>query len=240
MAQITRIEVIDENGRSYVNWDDNNDVQLSYQDDGRTLKVFVNKVIDPVKEAFKKVYGGYPKSCSDPNFIIFKEGYNTARQDYKVEEATQERGERIHKEVEELLSENENEWKSAALKFGRKFPVILPYSYDELPPEAWLKWATCTYEKTPHDSLGQAKKDCVSDGKSPSDIINEWVEKNKSPTLYEILMEWWVHVDLMNQSDESIIDNLIDLIDDQFIPPHHDTNDYQWNKCLKLMREKLR
>ena len=102
MTKITRIEVIDENGRSYVNWDDNNDVQLSYQDDGRTIKVFVNKVIDPVKEAFKKVYGGYPKSCGDRNFIFFKEGYNVAKQNYKVEETAQERGERIHKEVEEL------------------------------------------------------------------------------------------------------------------------------------------
>ena len=44
MTKITRVEVIDENGRSYVNWEDDNDVTLSYQDDGRTLKVFVNKV----------------------------------------------------------------------------------------------------------------------------------------------------------------------------------------------------
>ena len=44
MAQITRIEVIDENGRSYVNWENDNDITTSYQDDGRTLKVFVNTV----------------------------------------------------------------------------------------------------------------------------------------------------------------------------------------------------
>jgi hypothetical protein len=42
MNRITRIEVIDENGRSYVNWEEDNDITLSYQDDGRTLKVFVN------------------------------------------------------------------------------------------------------------------------------------------------------------------------------------------------------
>jgi hypothetical protein len=40
--RITRIEVIDQNGRSYVNWDENNDVTYQFQDDGRTLKVFVN------------------------------------------------------------------------------------------------------------------------------------------------------------------------------------------------------
>ena len=42
MNRITRVEVIDENGRSYVNWEEDNDITLSYQDDGRTLKVFVN------------------------------------------------------------------------------------------------------------------------------------------------------------------------------------------------------
>ena len=40
--RITRIEVIDQSGRSYVNWDENNDVTYQLQDDGRTLKVFVN------------------------------------------------------------------------------------------------------------------------------------------------------------------------------------------------------
>jgi hypothetical protein len=43
MTRITRVEVIDENGRSYVNWEEDNDITLSHQDDGRTLKVFVNK-----------------------------------------------------------------------------------------------------------------------------------------------------------------------------------------------------
>ena len=42
MNRITRVEVIDENGRSYVNWEENNDITVSYQDDGMTLKVFVN------------------------------------------------------------------------------------------------------------------------------------------------------------------------------------------------------
>ena len=43
MTKITRVEVIDENGRSYVNWKDDNDITASHQDGGRTLKVFVNK-----------------------------------------------------------------------------------------------------------------------------------------------------------------------------------------------------
>ena len=44
MTKITRLEVIDENGRSYVNWKDDNDVSWQFQDGGRTLKVFVDKV----------------------------------------------------------------------------------------------------------------------------------------------------------------------------------------------------
>lgn len=96
-------------------------------------------------------------------------------------------------------------------------------------------------ERGLRDAMRQAKEDGVFDEKSSFDIIKEWGEKNKRPSLYEILMEWWTNPDWMEESgDESIIDNLVDLIDDQFIPPHHDTNDYQWNKCLKLMRDNLR
>jgi hypothetical protein len=41
--KVTRVEVIDQDGRSYVHWDDNNTkVELSFQDDGRTLKVFIS------------------------------------------------------------------------------------------------------------------------------------------------------------------------------------------------------
>lgn len=40
--KVTRVEVIDENGRSYVNWNCKS-VELSMQDDNRTLKVFISK-----------------------------------------------------------------------------------------------------------------------------------------------------------------------------------------------------
>jgi len=38
-SKVTRFEVIDEYGRVYQKW--NCKVELSYQDDGRTLKVFI-------------------------------------------------------------------------------------------------------------------------------------------------------------------------------------------------------
>ena len=40
-GNVTRFEVIDEQGRAYVRYDVG--VTLSYQDDGRTLKVFIKK-----------------------------------------------------------------------------------------------------------------------------------------------------------------------------------------------------
>ena len=40
--QLTRVEIIDKKGRSYVNWNKNNKIELSYQDSGRTLKIFIN------------------------------------------------------------------------------------------------------------------------------------------------------------------------------------------------------
>ena len=44
MTRITRVEVITDQGRDYVNWKDDNDITLSYQDNEKTLKIFVNTV----------------------------------------------------------------------------------------------------------------------------------------------------------------------------------------------------
>lgn len=43
VKNVNRIEVIDENGRSYVNHQFDNKVELSLQDNGKTLKVFITK-----------------------------------------------------------------------------------------------------------------------------------------------------------------------------------------------------
>ena len=42
-AMINRVEVIDEKGRSYVNWKPTNRTELQVQDNGRTLKIFVSQ-----------------------------------------------------------------------------------------------------------------------------------------------------------------------------------------------------
>lgn len=41
LATVNRVEVIDSNGRSYVNHYPNNKVNISLQDDNRTLKIFI-------------------------------------------------------------------------------------------------------------------------------------------------------------------------------------------------------
>ena len=40
--QPTRLEVIDANGRTYTNWKVK-EMEFSYQDDGRTLKIFIKE-----------------------------------------------------------------------------------------------------------------------------------------------------------------------------------------------------
>lgn len=42
---ITRVELIDDDGRRYINWDAHA-VRISIQDGGRTLKLFVGKIND--------------------------------------------------------------------------------------------------------------------------------------------------------------------------------------------------
>ena len=62
--------------------------------------------ISPVEEAYKRVYGAYPPTTpsvsnyEDNRWKDFQNGYNAS----KVSETPQERGERVHKETEELIT----------------------------------------------------------------------------------------------------------------------------------------
>ena len=84
MTRITRVEVITDTGRDYVCWEDDNDITVSYQDDGRTLKVFVNTVKpkSPVESAYKRVFGAYPPTdpsvhnFDDNQWFAFQKGYS--------------------------------------------------------------------------------------------------------------------------------------------------------------------
>ena len=78
--------------------------------------------------------------------------------------------------------------------------------------------------------------------KNSLDLIREWGEKNKPPTLKELLWEWWEDIFTRNSDldADASIDYLVDIIDKKFIPPSSDRNGYEWEKCLKMMRDKLR
>jgi|AntAceMinimDraft_18_1070375.scaffolds.fasta_scaffold04883_6 hypothetical protein len=43
LDKCTRVEVIDEKGRSYINWKPTNKVEISIQDNSKTLKVFISQ-----------------------------------------------------------------------------------------------------------------------------------------------------------------------------------------------------
>ena len=112
MTRITRVEVIDENGRSYVNWEEDNDITLSYQDDGRTLKVFVNtmKPKSPVEEAYKDWWGEYPEtgnwdSFDDKRWQGFQAGYHLAYEE-KVSQEPEEEPEEL-KTLYQMLYDDE-------------------------------------------------------------------------------------------------------------------------------------
>lgn len=42
LEKVNRVEVIDQKGRSYVNRKPTNKIELSFQDGGKTLKVFIS------------------------------------------------------------------------------------------------------------------------------------------------------------------------------------------------------
>jgi hypothetical protein len=104
-----------------------------------------------------------------------------------------------------------------------------------------VKWC----EEHPNESVEDWVKPREPDDKNfknSLDLIREWGEKNKPPTLKELLWEWWEDIFTRNSDldADASIDILVDMIDKKFIPPSSDRNGYEWEKCLKMMREKLR
>ena len=63
-------------------------------------------------------------------------------------------------------------------------------------------------------------------------FIEEYRKQNKKPTLWDVMR------DKLGFSID-MCDEIVDAVED-WLPPIHDTNDYQWNKCIEMMREKLR
>jgi hypothetical protein len=282
MTRITRVEVIDENGRSYVNWEEDNDITLSYQDDGRTLKVFVNTMKpktgeERALEALDKFQNDWllGKKCPETKLEIKNlNSVESIKAEIKVLQSKLEFYEELEKQpltlfdvirnlgysvdmcyeivdaVEEFQKPKEPEkWDVVreSKKWCEEHPdeSVEDYLRPKTPEqtEKSLKEAFVKAQQTEEWKETQRKideEDNDKNFKNSLDLIKEWGEKNKPPTLYEILMDWWInHLD-MEQSDEEIVDGLVDIIDKKFIPPSNDRNGYEWEKCLKMMRGKLR
>jgi hypothetical protein len=69
-------------------------------------------------------------------------------------------------------------------------------------------------------------------------LIEEWGEKNKPPTLKELLTEWAFSKNKVRPDFESV--NEILTIVEKWLPPSSSRNSYDWERFLKLMREKLK
>jgi hypothetical protein len=65
-----------------------------------------------------------------------------------------------------------------------------------------------------------------------SELIKRYGEENRPPSL------WSIARDKLGFSID-MCDEIVDAVE-EWLPPIHDTNDYQWNKCIKMMKEKLR
>ena len=204
----------------------------------------IEKHKTPVEEAYKRWYPSSTPGVSyfdDNMWSAFQKGYKSAQQDYKVEEY-QPTPQEPEKEPEKWDVVRES------VKWCEEHPdeSVEDYLKPQTPEqtEKSLKEAFVKAQQTEEWKETQRQideQDSDKNFKNSLDLIKEWGEKNKPPTLYEILMDWWInHLDMMEQSDERIIDGLVDIIDKKFIPPSIDKNGYEWEKCLKMMREKLR
>lgn len=190
--------------------------------------------ISPVEEAYKEVYGWYPPTTSsvsnyeDNRWSAFQNGYNASQEPKKeqkwdvVRESVKWCEEHKNESVEDYLKPQtpEQTEKSLRTAFGKAQQT-----------EKWKEIQKLIDEE-----------DSDKNFKNSLDLIREWGEKNKPPTLKELLWEWWEDIFTRNSDldADASIDYLVDILDKKFIPPSSDRNGYEWEKCLKIMRDKLR
>jgi hypothetical protein len=284
MTKITRVEVIDENGRSYVSWEDDNDVSWQFQDKGKTLKIFVNKVKpktgeEGALEALDKFQNDWllGKKCPETKLEIKNlNSVESIKAEIKVLQSKLEFYEELEKQpltlfdvirnlgysvdmcyeivdaVEEFEKSKEPEkWDVVreSKKWCEEHPdesledYLKPHTPEKT--EKLLREAFQKVQQTEEWKETQRKideEDNDKNFKNSLDLIKEWGEKNKPPTLQELLWEWWDDIFTSNSDldADTCIDMLVDIIDKKFIPPSNDRNGYEWEKCLKMMRGKLR
>jgi hypothetical protein len=178
----------------------------------------------PVEEAYKDWWGEYPGTeiwtkDDEIRWVSFSAGYNAS----KVSETPQE-PEDNEWTIEKLQEKNwyvdaktllkskepeENDWKTVALLFGKKLPVIPPYGYDELSPNAWYTWVVFNYDyyikqrdiesghyPTPPQTPEQIEKS-LKEAFVKAQQTEEWKETQRK---IDAPKESW-----MNKSDEELV-----------------------------------
>ena len=246
MTRITRVEIITDTGRDYVCWEEDNDITVSYQDDGRTLKVFVNtmKPKSPAEEAYKRVYGAYP--MGEPFWIVFKKGYDASQKSEKeqqikelVKESVKWCEEHREESVEDYLrpktpEQTEKSLKEAFVKAQQTEEWKETQRKIDAPKESWMN-------KSDEELV-------VILEKNPPDCLKFVMGK----TLEQIIERWWCDTFTGTHekwSMEECIDDLIDQIE-LFLPRSQSSEGTQnidtvvaveaHNELLQKIKSKLR
>jgi hypothetical protein len=69
-------------------------------------------------------------------------------------------------------------------------------------------------------------------------LIDEYFEKNKKPTLQELFEDYFLKQAFNDVLSKDLSYQLIWIVRD-FLPKEHDSNSYDWNRCIKTIRENL-
>ena len=213
------------------------DKYIELNDDTRQLFDKIQKAYpkSPAEEAYKEVYGWYPPTtpsvCNyeDNRWSAFQSGYN-ALQKSENEQQMKELIRESVKWCEEHPDKDPLDW----------LKPQTPEQTAQSLKEAFVKAQQTENWKETQKLIDEEDND--KNFKNSLDLIKEWGEKNKPQNLTDLIFDWWddVFTTHSNWDMETSIEDLVDRIDKKFIPPSHDTNGYEWEKCLKIMREKLR
>jgi hypothetical protein len=189
----------------------------------------------PCEIAYKDWWGEYP---GDENWTSdatrwqgFQAGYNAAYEEKVVEEPEVREWDVVRESVkwcEEHPDKNPLDW----------LKPQTPEQTSQSLKEAFVKAQQTEKWKEIQKLIDEEDND--KNFKNSLDLIKEWGEKNKPRTLYQICMEWWNEVFVNQMDDDICVDVLVSKIDKEFIPPSSKRNTYEWEKCLKIMRDKLR
>ena len=94
----------------------------------------------------------------------------------------------LNKKLEELYQKQiipeepeENEWKSAALRFGEELVSVGPNGYYDFTAGEWFDWVVNTYKKLCDDTVKLLKKENLKKHKNEeNEFIKKWKKLSKS------------------------------------------------------------